>query len=124
MFYGNLALLLSLILSWGFDLVSVWKLSWMIRSRSKEISAQYSGWAAFFSVAGITTWFVFAWLAVEFLDTMSFGVWLLISTSLMQFFCYLHNRYYVRMFNDSAFYRQVLGTDELNSNMTPSVETI
>ena len=114
MFFGNLVLTFTLFLSWCFEVISLWKLSWMIRNRSiKQMSALFSGFAVFFSVAGIVTWFIFALIAVQFVDTMSFGVWLLFTIALLQFMCYLHCRYYVRIFNDAAFFRQVLGTDEL-----------
>ena len=113
MFWGNIILLAFLIISFLFDAAAVWNVAFTIRNRSKDLTSVYSGFAAFFSFAGIITWFIFAWLAVKFFETMTFGVWFLLFTAAIQFVCYLHNRHYVNLFNKSIFYRQMLETEEL-----------
>ena len=76
-------MLVCLILSWVFDFAAVWNLTITIRNRSKELRSIYSGLATFFSFSGIVTWFVFALITVEFVETMTFGVWILISVALI-----------------------------------------
>lgn len=113
MFPGNVILLTFLLISFLFTVAAVWNLSITIRNRSNELTSVYSGFAVFFSFTGIMTWFIFALIAVQFVNTMTFGVWFLLVTAMIQFVCYVHNRYYVGVFNKSTFYRQMLDTDEL-----------
>ena len=42
---------------------------------------------------------------------------MLVLTSLTQFLCYLHNKYYVSMFNKAANFRQLLETDDLSKKL-------
>ena len=81
MFFGNITLICSLALSWFFDAAAVWNLSITIRNRSKELTSIYSGFAAFFSLAGISAWLIFAFISVRFLDTMTWGLWFLLLTA-------------------------------------------
>ena len=113
MFFGNIILLCSLVLSFSFNLAALWNVAITVRHRSQDLTSVYSGFASFFSFAGIVTWFIFALIAVRFVNTMTLGVWFLLFTAAIQFICYLHNRHYVNLFNKSAFYRQMLETDEL-----------
>lgn len=113
LFGGNIALICCLVLSFIFDAAAVWNLAITIKNHTKVLTSVYSGLAAFFSFAGIFTWFIFAWSNIGFVYTMTFGVWFLLSTAAIQFICYLINRYYVNVFNKSAFFRQILETEEL-----------
>ena len=64
LFGGNIILLVSLVISFFFNLAAVWNVAITIRNRSKDLTSLYSGFAAFFSFAGIATWFIFALIAV------------------------------------------------------------
>ena len=114
MFWGNLILLILLIISFCFNVAAVWNVSITIKNRSKSLTSLYPGFATFFSFAGVFIWFCFACSQIYLRHTMTFGVWILILTVLTQFLCYLNNKYYVRMFKKAASFREMLDTDELS----------
>ena len=117
MFGGNIILLCSLIFSFIFNFASVWNVVFTVRNRSQDLTSLYSGFAFLFSFAGIISWFIFALIAVRFVNTMTFGFWNLLIISLVQWLCYLHNRHYVTLFNKSNFYRQMLESEELKDSL-------
>ena len=99
MFYGNITLLISLCLCWIFMAIAVFNLGYTLRYSIEGLNSVYSGIAVFSSFVGITTWFIFACLALDDRkETMTFGVWFMIITAFLELASYCLKRHFVLNF--------------------------
>ena len=108
---GNIVLLICLLLSWTFTLLSAVVMYRTLRHGVKELGACFSGTACCFSFIGILTWYIFALAEAPFGATMTVGVWFMLLTSFAQLISYIFKRHYVSKFNKSAIYRQILANE-------------
>ena len=100
-----------MVISWAFQAMTVYNLLVTLRHNIEGLKSVYSGFAVFFMFSGIVVWFISALCATGFVDTMTFGVWFMFTTTLLAFLSYLNKRYYVVRFSKAAFTQQILERD-------------